>query len=67
VTALLRLGALEIALDERVGMEVDVIDIRKASSLLRAEVFRSGRVVHAPDEASLRALRGAPRGSPKGR
>ena len=46
------LGRLADALEAAVGVAVDVVDVAAASTLLRWEVVRTGRMVHRADEAA---------------
>lgn len=55
--SLMELGALAVDLERAIGHDVDVIDLDGASTLLRWEVLRGGRVVHVSDEDALRAFR----------
>ena len=48
---LMELAALASDLERLVGKTVDVIDLDEASTLLRWEVLRTGRLLVAPDEA----------------
>ena len=42
---LMRLGALQERLAERLGREVDLVDLKRASPLLAAEIVREGQAV----------------------
>jgi predicted nucleotidyltransferase len=55
--SLMQRGALAIELEGSLGKTVDVVDVGEASTLLRWEVVRDGRVVAARDEDALRAFR----------
>lgn len=55
--SLMGLGALELELEDAVGKEVDVVDVDEASTVLRWEILRTGRVVDARDEEALHAFR----------
>jgi uncharacterized protein len=47
--SLLELGALSTELERVTGREVDLVDLEDASTLLRWEVLRDGRLILAPE------------------
>ena len=51
--SLMDLGALAAVLETAVGKSVDLVDVENASTLLRWEIVRGGRVVAARDKARL--------------
>jgi predicted nucleotidyltransferase len=50
--SLMDLARLSDALEVAVGMPVDVVDVDAASTLLRWEIVRRGRMIHRADEAA---------------
>jgi len=55
--SLLDLGRLATDLEQAVGKEVDVVELEGATTLLRWEVLRSGRLLVAADPAALQEFR----------
>jgi predicted nucleotidyltransferase len=55
--SLMQRGAFEIELERALDKTVDVVDVDEASTLLRWEIVRDGRVVAARDEDALHAFR----------
>jgi predicted nucleotidyltransferase len=51
-TSLLEAGALANDLDTATGCDVDLVDLDDASTLLRWEIFRTGRLVTARDRSA---------------
>ncbi len=47
--SLLELGGLAGRIEDRVGRDIDLVDLDEASTLLRWEVLRTGRVVNHRD------------------
>jgi predicted nucleotidyltransferase len=52
-TSLFELGRVEGALEAAVGREVDLVDLADASTLLRWEVAREGKVICSSDRPAL--------------
>ncbi|MBK7975679.1 MAG: hypothetical protein IPK07_21160 [Deltaproteobacteria bacterium] len=55
--SLFAVGELATSLEGVLGREVDVVDLDDATTLLRWEVVRSGRVLMAPDPRALAEFR----------
>jgi predicted nucleotidyltransferase len=51
--SLMELGRLEGELERAIGRAVDLIDLDQATTLLRWEVARTGRVLCSPDPVAL--------------
>lgn len=54
--SLFEMAELAIALERRVGKEVDVVDVSEQSTLMQWEILRDGKLVIAPDANAWRSF-----------